>query len=413
MPLLLQKTCHQAALRLASLPQSHPLHKHLQHVAKHTGILRHRTSIHNLLGTFRTFSDEIETIDTINRSKNARSVVYRPHIAKDKDTAIKEHSELRDAIKIYTDGSAHDGGVGAAAVIFRNGQEPRSLIYHLGSDKHHTVYEAEIVGLTLAAKLIMTETQLTSPISIMVDNKAAIQSGASPSTTAGGYLIDQFIRMTLAISNTCKAKDLDVQISVRWIPGHEGIEGNEKADEEAKKAAEGEEQSSPHRQLPRYLRKGPLPHSISALKQWHQKALKDRWKAQWEKSPRYARAKIIDASMPSINFLKLIDSLPKYQTSIYTQLRTRHAPLKQHLHRIGKSDSPFCPTCPGREETIYHFLFDCPQYVRERHIFQKALRRKATSIGYILTAEKATQALMKYINSTARLKSTFGENSLD
>jgi hypothetical protein len=154
----------------------------------------------------------------------------------------------------------------------------------------------------------------------MIDNKAAIQSGASPSTSAGRYLIDQFIRMTSAISDTRKENDEDIQITVRWIPGHTDIPGNEKADEEAKRAAEGEDQSSPSRQLPRYLRKGPLPHSVSVLKQWHQEALKKRWRTQWEKSPRYARAKVIDASMPSPNFLKLADSLPKYQTSLYTQL---------------------------------------------------------------------------------------------
>ena len=259
----------------------------------------------------------------------------------------------------------------------------------------------------------MKEARLTSPISILIDNKAAIQSGASPSTSAGGYLIDQFIRMVNAIRKTGKENDQDIQMAVRWIPGHAGIPGNEKADEEAKRAAEGEEQSSPSRHLPRYLRKNPLPHSVSALKQWHQEELKTRWKAQWEKSPRYAKAKVIDPSMPSLNFLKLADSLPKYQTSIYTQLRTRHAPLNQHLHRIGKSDSPHCPACPGREETIYHLIFDCPQYARERHTLQNTLRRKASSINFILSSEKATHALMKYINSTQRFKTTFGENPLE
>ena len=259
----------------------------------------------------------------------------------------------------------------------------------------------------------MKEARLTSPISIMIDNKAAIQSGASPSTSAGGYLIDQFIRMTNAISDKCKENDLNIWIMVRWIPGHAGIPGNEKADEEAKRAAEGEDQSSPKRQLPRYLGKGPLPHSISALKQWHQEALKRRWRSQWEKSPRFARAKVIDASMPSPNFMKLANSLPKYQTSIYTQLRTRHAPLNQHLHHIGKTASPHCIACPGREETIYHLLFDCPQYTCECHTLRNTLRCNASSIGFILTSEKATNVLMKYINSTSRFKSTFGENSLD
>ena len=62
------------------------------------------------------------------------------------------------------------------------------------------VYEAEIVGLTLAAKLLLTEEQPVSPASIFIDNKAAIQSGVSPSTTAGSYLIEEFARLTRTIA---------------------------------------------------------------------------------------------------------------------------------------------------------------------------------------------------------------------
>ncbi|OAX41428.1 hypothetical protein K503DRAFT_767708, partial [Rhizopogon vinicolor AM-OR11-026] len=72
-------------------------------------------------------------------------------------------------------------------------------------------------------------------------------------------------------------------------------------------------------------------------------------------------------------------------------------------------DSPHCPTCPGRNETIYHCLFDCPHYAHERHILSNALRRQATSISYLLTLDKATKP---FINGAGRLKPTFGEISI-
>lgn len=37
-------------------------------------------------------------------------------------------------------------------------------------------------------------------------------------------------------------------------------------------------------------------------------------------------------------------------------LRTGHAPLNRHLHRLGKVENPFCLHCPDTEEMVHHFL---------------------------------------------------------
>lgn len=74
-----------------------------------------------------------------------------------------------------------------------------------------------------------------------------------------------------------------------------------------------------------------------------------------------------------------------------------------------KSDTPRCPICPETDETIHHYLFDCPQYRRERHLLSIALGRNAISLSYILTSEKATPHFIRFINSTGRFKPTFGE----
>ncbi|KAG2742180.1 hypothetical protein P692DRAFT_20749314 [Suillus brevipes Sb2] len=114
--------------------------------------------------------------------------------------------------------------------------------------------------------------------------------------------------------------------------------------------------------------------------------------------------------MPSAKYLKLINGLPKRHASMYIQLRTRHIPLNHHLHRINKSDTPHCPICPNTNETIHHYIFECPQYRKERHIFANAARRDALSIAHILTSDKITPHLIRYINSTGRFKPIFGEN---
>jgi hypothetical protein len=49
----------------------------------------------------------------------------------------------------------------------------------LGTEEEHTVFEAEEVGLTLAAQLLATEHNPVFPVSISVENKASIYTGES------------------------------------------------------------------------------------------------------------------------------------------------------------------------------------------------------------------------------------------
>ncbi|KIJ04479.1 hypothetical protein PAXINDRAFT_30105, partial [Paxillus involutus ATCC 200175] len=139
-----------------------------------------------------------------------------------------------------------------------------------------TVYESEVVGLSLAIHLLETERDLELPATIYIDNQAAIKASNLFSSKSGHYLVDRFrdAAAKLRKSLRCKKKD----ISICWISGHDGVEGNEKADEEAKKAAEGTRHSSPARRLPTFLRRGALPLSASALKQEQKTASNERWK---------------------------------------------------------------------------------------------------------------------------------------
>ncbi|KAL1751442.1 hypothetical protein FB107DRAFT_192407, partial [Schizophyllum commune] len=92
------------------------------------------------------------------------------------------------------------------------------------------------------------------------------------------------------------------KLTARWAKSHIGIAGNERADEEAKKAAQGE--SSPDRLLPELLRSGTrLPYSTSALKQRHNARLKKRWSARWNDSPRHARVKVYEPAFPFTKFI--------------------------------------------------------------------------------------------------------------
>src|SRR6267154_4195123 len=87
--------------------------------------------------------------------------------------------------------------------------------------------------------------------------------------------------------------------------------------------------------------------------------------------------------------------------------------LNLHLHRMKRSDTPNCPICTNTEETIHHFLLVYLQYDRECFIMQRKLGRKASSLPFQLTGPYAMKHFLQYVNSTGRLKSTFGDATPD
>ncbi|KAF9233167.1 hypothetical protein BU15DRAFT_15617, partial [Melanogaster broomeanus] len=138
-----------------------------------------------------------------------------------------------------------------------------------------TVYEAEALGLVLAARLLAIGQEQEFPVEIYVDNQAAIQSGDVLTTKPGHYLIDHFRRAIAKIRK--ENPGANNTVTVCWISGHDGVEGNKRADMEAKMAVQGARNNSTKRRLPKLLRKDPLPLSISALKQHQKETSAKRW----------------------------------------------------------------------------------------------------------------------------------------
>ncbi|KAF8954627.1 hypothetical protein BDZ97DRAFT_1598392, partial [Flammula alnicola] len=98
------------------------------------------------------------------------------------------------------------------------------------------------------------------------------------------------------------------KMELRWISAHSEVEGNEKADELAKEAAQGE--SSPIEDLPSILRK-TLPASASAEKQAYVSEIKAMWAQQWELSPRRIRMEQMDKEFPFTKFRKSQNSFTR------------------------------------------------------------------------------------------------------
>jgi ribonuclease HI len=348
--------------------------------------------------------DNIETINVI-RTPPAYTPPASIDIAESREESRNAVNNDTANIKVFSDGSALEEGVGASAVLYREGAQgnyPKILKFRLGSPHHFTVANAEAVGTLLATHLIAREKRL-STISFNIDSQAVIKGIRIKKPRSGQHLIDEYLHQL----DITQKRGTRVKMKIQWSSGHDGIEGNEKADEEAKKAAEGD--TSPEEDLPKFLTKKPLPASISALRQRYNEKLIMRWKERWNSSPRKTRTERYEKKMPTCKFLEKTNSLTRRQTSLLVQLRTGHLPLNQYLYRINRSDTPLCPTCKQERESVTHFLLDCPTYKRERYLMRLAVGPNSRNFQFLLGEKKGMEETLQFIGRTGRLKPTFGE----
>ena len=199
------------------------------------------------------------------------------------------------------------------------------------------------------------------------------------------------------------------RLEIGWVKGHSGVEGNEKADEEAKEAENG--RMSQACNLPSFLTEGKLPKSISVQRQAFNVVMMERWKMEWKGSPHYARISCIDPALPSQRFRKLIKGLSRAQANILTQLRMGHIPLNEYLFRIGKANYPTCAACQQDEESVHQYLFDCMAWKHEHWHMGRKLGNKAKSLKCVLGSKKGVEETLKFIGHTGQLKCTFSDVS--
>lgn len=356
-----------------------------------------------------------ETIQPEPRPPTYHST-FTTTIADTKEDSIKEEKNDNSDIKIFTDGSGYEGKVGAAAVMYRKGmEEPEKILrFHLGSIKQHTTFEGETVGSILAAWMLQGRPEVgKAKVTTYSDSQAFIKATGARNSGPGQYLVLEYMRLTENMNDGTNGLHTagTAKFALRWIAAHKGVTGNERVDEEAKRAAQGE--SSPPEELPPILQK-LLPISVAAAKQEFVDGQKIKWLELWKASPRFARFQHIDRAFPFNKFRKISNALSRSQSSLLIQLRTGHIPLNSYLHRINRSDHRRCASCweAGRgtiTETTIHYLFECQTYAAERFDMDRALGRRSRDLQGIMTDMDGIKELLKYVGRTARFKATLGD----
>ena len=115
--LKIERASHNAITRLATLPQEHPMHKLIRKSTKQQ-VKRHRSPMHTLTSIFRLDPCKMEIIPPVRTHPKKRGLQsVHIDIPSNKEELKRADENAVEQIKVYSDGSAHDGGVGTVATL--------------------------------------------------------------------------------------------------------------------------------------------------------------------------------------------------------------------------------------------------------------------------------------------------------
>ena len=270
--------------------------------------------------------EKSEVILDLNKLSKKKT---HPLIYQEKFHNIQDN--LPNYLHIYTDGSKDNNGTGCGAVL-NNKTMKQSL------PKEASIFTAEICAINLALKIIS-------------NNKAKKFIIYSDSISVLHSIKNQKLNNPLIVNLLNKLHTLkqSKKIIFCWIPGHMGIQENDKADSLAKAAINIPPDKT-----------SKLPYTD--LKHKIKQIITKRWQQLWDENDQYKLLQI----EPLLKERKREASNTRREETILSWLCIGHTRLTHDL--ILKAESP--PKCPcGNHYTIRHILIECTNLSHIRKFF--------------------------------------------
>ncbi|GAA6025253.1 hypothetical protein JCM10207_006241 [Rhodosporidiobolus poonsookiae] len=245
--LVARRRTFRLALRALSATPTHPLYAP-RRLAQARRPKAHPSPIHRALAAFPSILSPSLTVEPIIplplppwEPEPAAHVV----IAASKEEARLTHNTLLAALPAshlvaYLDGSLLDGRAGAGVLLRAVlGEQESELERGRAMGQYQSVYAAELEGarLALATSLPLVPAGFRA-ILLALNNQSVLLQPFSPAPSAG-----QSLRLALrSLARHLNETNPECMLTLLWVPGHVGVDGNERADELAKAAAESRDE---------------------------------------------------------------------------------------------------------------------------------------------------------------------------
>jgi ribonuclease HI len=243
----------------------------------------------------------------------------------------------------FTDGSKTENGTGLGVVIKRHeGDKELSMSYCTFA----TVFQMEVAAISATADTLLSDGTASKDITIYSDSQAAVKA------LQGNKLLTKSV---LDCSNRLNELGRANEVTLKWIPAHQGYIGNESADTLAKQGA-----NDPF--------VGPLPSlpiSLSRVKLEVHDLIAKEHKKCYLGTPGLRQSRMFLPIPRKESGNKLL-RLARTQLRDLLQIVSGHANLARHRHICGKTASPLCPSCGREAETASHYLARCTKFDLQR-----------------------------------------------
>jgi len=237
-------------------------------------------------------------------------------------------------VKIYTDGSKTADGVGAAAVA-------GGLVQTASLPHEASIFSAELHAIYMATCII--EDSRSESFTIFSDSYSALLN-------LNKFRLNHPVVLIIK-HRLHKLIDNGKTVHLCWIPGHVGINGNEKADTEAKRAGK---------------------RCVQAVNVFYkdfypviEEKMKSKWNLLWQNSG----DKLLQIKS-DVKEWKVEKGKTRREEVVLNRVRLGHTNITHNYLMDGNNQmAPICVVCGDERLTVAHIFVGCRELRQERERF--------------------------------------------